>query len=254
MLDFLINALKIIFLLGFLILIHECGHFFVARLCKIKVNEFSIGFGKLLFKKMGKETQYSLRLIPLGGYVNLEGEEKESEEEGSFSKASIPKRMAIILAGGLTNIVFAIIVFFILSLIVINTQGENISFGLSIKMSFLNVGEFISSIFESLKMLFTGQVTINDFIGPVGISEVVVKTTDIQNYIYLLCLISMSLGITNLLPFPALDGGKFVLLIIEAIRGKKLSEKVETNIQLIGFSLLILLSIYVAYNDILRIK
>ena len=240
MLDFLINALKIIFLLGFLILIHECGHFFVARLCKVRVNEFSIGFGKILFKKVKNDTQYSLRLIPLGGYVNLEGEDTESEKEGSFSKASIPKRMAII-------------VFFILSMIVINTSGENITFFDSLKNSIFNLGDFISSIFESLKMLFTGKVSINDFMGPVGISEVVVKTTSLQNYIYLLSLISMSLGITNLLPFPALDGGKFVLLIIEAIRGKKLSEKVETNIQLIGFAFLIILSLYVAYNDILRI-
>ena len=66
-------------------------------------------------------------------------------------------------------------------------------------------------------------------------------------------VISLSLGVTNLLPFPALDGGKFVLLLLEAIRGKKLSEKTEINIQLLGFSILIVLAIYVTYNDILRI-
>ena len=66
MISFLINAIKIIFLLGFLILIHEGGHFIVAKLCKVKVNEFAIGFGKIMLQKQGKETKYSLRMIPLG--------------------------------------------------------------------------------------------------------------------------------------------------------------------------------------------
>lgn len=114
MIGFLITALKIIFVLGFLILIHEGGHFLVARLCKVTVNEFSIGFGPVILKKQGKQTKYTLRLIPLGGFVNLEGEEERSEKEGSFSKASILKRIAIVAAGGLVNIVFALIVYFVL--------------------------------------------------------------------------------------------------------------------------------------------
>lgn len=114
MIGFLITALKIIFVLGFLILIHEGGHFLVARLCKVTVNEFSIGFGPTILKKQGKQTKYTLRLIPLGGFVNLEGEEERSEKEGSFSEASILKRIAIVAAGGLVNIVFALIVYFVL--------------------------------------------------------------------------------------------------------------------------------------------
>lgn len=65
MISFIISAIKIIFLLGFLILIHEGGHFCIAKLCKVKVNEFAIGFGPTIWKKQGKETQYALRLIPL---------------------------------------------------------------------------------------------------------------------------------------------------------------------------------------------
>ena len=67
----IITILKIIFLLGFLILIHEGGHFLVAKLCKIKVNEFAIGFGPKVWEKERKETKYTLRLIPLGGFVNI---------------------------------------------------------------------------------------------------------------------------------------------------------------------------------------
>lgn len=419
MITFLITALKIIFVLGFLILIHEAGHFFVARLCKVTVNEFSIGFGPVIWRKQGKQTKYTLRLIPLGGFVNLEGEEERSENEGSFSKASIPKRMAIIVAGGLVNIIFALIVYFTLMLCVNNhtslvvestipeyaaqisgiEQGdkilkidgksvytkndidkimqdidgeemlitieregkiENISltptkqeykntgiylkasdsgqstkiltvdsgsvaekqgikandeilkingkevknqteivnvideqkdgiltlllkrgneeieitlepqtlyqyyigvyfakaentFGNNLYFSFFETRNFIFSIFDNLKMLFTGKVRVNQFMGPVGISEVVANTNEIADFINILALISLSLGVTNLLPIPALDGGKVLLLLIEAIRRKKLSEKTEMNIQLLGFAFLITLSLYITYNDILRI-
>lgn len=423
MISFIINALKIIFVLGFLILIHEAGHFFVARLCKVTVNEFSIGFGPVIWKKQSKKTKYTLRLIPLGGFVNLEGEEERSEKEGSFSTASIPKRMAIILAGGVVNIVFALIVYFTLmvcvgnntSLVVDSTipeyaassadilEGDKIlkidnktmytkndidkvlekSEGNTIKIliqrndeekeiyleptkkeyyntgiylksttsgestkiltvgassaaekvgikpndeilkidgrkvknqteiiniineekqkenkkeivvtvkrgndeiefevrpdvsyeyylgvyfkkaenniqnnvyyAFFETGEFTFSIFDNLKMLLTGKVRVDQFMGPVGISEVVANTNKIQDFVNIMALISLSLGVTNLLPIPALDGGKFLLLVIELIRRKKLSEKTEINIQLIGFAFLIALSIYVTYNDILRI-
>ena len=419
MITFLITALKIIFVLGLLILIHEAGHFLVARLCKVKVNEFSIGFGPVILKKQGKQTKYTLRLIPLGGFVNLEGEEERSESEGSFSKASIPKRMAIIVAGGAVNIVFALIVYFSLmmclnnhtSLIVDSTidnyaaqvsgieQGDKIvklngkkvntkndidqimkkatgeemqvtvqrngeqkditliptkqeykntgiylksissgettkiitveaksnaekqgikandeivkingkevknqteiadiiskqenevlilelkrgnenieiaitpetknnyylgvyfakaenTFANNLYFSLLETKEFTFSIFDNLKMLFAGKVRVNQFMGPVGISEVVANTNKVVDFVKILALISLSLGITNLLPIPALDGGKFLLLLIEAIRRKKLSERTEINIQLIGFAFLITLSLYITYNDILRI-
>ena len=419
MISFLITALKIIFVLGFLILIHEAGHFFVARICRVLVNEFSIGFGPVIWKKQGKQTKYTLRLIPLGGFVNLEGEEERSEKEGSYSNASIPKRIAIILAGGLVNIVFALIVYFILmfcvnnhtSLVVESTihqyaaqisgieqgdkilkidgkniytksdidkimkesngeemvitikrnseqkeilltptkqeykntgiylksasSGENTKIitveagssaeksgikandeilkinGLEVQnqtkileiinekeneilkftlkrgneqlevelkpethynyylgiyfakaennfinnvyYSFFETKDFMFSIFDNLKMLFTGKVRVDQFMGPVGISEVVAKTNKIADFVNILALISLSLGVTNLLPIPALDGGKFLLLVVEAIRGKKLSEKTEINLQLIGFAFLITLSLYITYHDILRI-
>ena len=86
-----------------------------------------------------------------------------------------------------------------------------------------------------------------------GISEVVAKTSGIKDFIYILAVISMSLGVTNLLPFPPLDGGKILLILIEAIRKKPLKQEIELKIQLIGFALLITLSIIVTYNDIIRI-
>lgn len=240
---FFINALKIIFLLGFLIFIHEGGHFLVAKLCNVKVNEFAIGFGPTIWSKQGKETKYAIRLIPLGGFVSMEGEDEESKHERSYSNATIPKRIAIVAAGAVVNIIFGLISYFILVAIVY----KNIS------IAFDATGGFISSIFESLKMLFTGNIGIKDLSGPVGISTVVSNTTTFANYIYIISAISVSLGVTNLLPIPALDGGKIVLLLIEAIRHKPLKKETEIQIQLIGFSILIALSIIVTYNDIIKI-
>ena len=243
MISFLISALKIIILLGFLVLIHEGGHFLFAKLFKIKVNEFAIGFGPTIFSKEKGETKYALRLIPLGGFVNMEGEEERSNEEGSFSEASIPKRIAIVAAGGLINILFGILLYYIISSISLN----------SMHIGLIDTKDFIISIFESIKLLFTGNVTMNQMTGIVGISDIVVNTNGIMNYLYIMALISASLGITNLLPLPPLDGGKIVIYLIEAIRKKKMSEELELKIQSLGFSLLIALAIIVTYNDIIRI-
>ena len=255
MIAFVIDTIKIIFLLGFLVLIHEGGHFLVAKMCKVKVNEFAIGFGKILLQKQGKDTKYSLRLIPLGGFCSMEGEDEESDDPGSFSKASVWKRMAIVLAGATVNIVFGILVYFIL----VSTVG--IQFVDPAKDTIANriyygahgTGEFIKAVADSIKILFSGGLQTDQMVGIVGISEVVVKTNGIINYLNLLAVISVSLGVTNLLPIPALDGGKILILLIEIIRRKPMKIETEAKIQLIGFSILIALSLFVTYNDILRI-
>ena len=241
--NIIISAIKIIFLLSFLIFIHEGGHFCIAKLCKVKVNQFAIGFGPKIWSHQGKETLYALRLIPLGGFVSMEGEEQASSDERAFNKASLPKRIAIVAAGALVNIIFGLVVYFILVAIV----RKNLLF------AFQATGEYIGEFAGSIKMLFTGKVGVNDLTGPVGISQIVSNTSGIKEFIYMLSMISLSLGITNLLPIPALDGGKIVLLIIEGIRKKPLKENIEIGIQLIGFGLLMALSIFVTYNDIIRI-
>lgn len=263
----------------------------------------------------------------------MEGEEERSENEGSFSKASIPKRIAIVAAGATVNIVFGLLVYFILMStsntyvtneintvidgyvaqeiglqqndkiveldgkkikskydlnkameksngneinLKVERNGEILEYnikpnnnssyylGVNLKQAestFINyiiyggmaTKEFALSIIDNIKMIFTGGVSVDQMMGPVGISEVVAKTNGFREFVYMLALVSLSLGVTNLLPIPALDGGKILILIIEAIRRKPLNEKTEINIQLIGFSILIALSLYITYNDILRI-
>lgn len=330
----IVTIIKVIFLLGFLILIHEGGHFLVAKLCKVKVNEFAIGFGPKIWEKQGKETKYALRLIPLGGFINMEGEEKPSEEKGSFSKASAWKRAFIVFAGGFVNIIFGLVVYYIIAItngvfynnvvdytiedygaqiagiqtgdeileingekvetreeilmallelendiarVKIKRQGELLdidvklteensryylgivfkqiepTFSQQIYYATLNTKEFIISLGENVKMIFTGRVGIDQMVGPVGISEQVAKTDSLVEFFYLMAVISLSLGVTNLLPFPPLDGGKIVMIVIEGVTRKPISEKVQINIQLFGMALLLTLSLFVTFNDVSRI-
>ena len=171
------------------------------------------------------------------------GEEERSDEEGSFSNASIPKRIAIVAAGGLVNIIFAILLYIVLVAIVTGDFVTAVS----------STGNFIMAMWESIKLIFTGGVTVNDLMGPIGISEVVAQTSSVIDFLYIMALVSMSLGVTNLLPFPPLDGGKILIYIIEAIRRKPLKENFELKLQMIGFLVLITLSVYVAFNDVGRI-
>ena len=108
---FLIGALKVIVLLGTLITLHEFGHFIVAKLCNMKVLKFSIGFGPKILKKQGKETEYSLRAFPLGGFVQLEGEDEESDDDRSFTNRPIWQRLLVLLAGVTMNIFIALFIY-----------------------------------------------------------------------------------------------------------------------------------------------
>lgn len=201
-------------------LIHEGAHFFVAKKSGVKVLEFSIGFGKKIWSKKGKETEYSIRNIPLGGYVKMLGEEEESDDDRAYNKASVWKRLAIVLAGPFINIVFGITLFWILASI----YNKNAYYGLIVTKRYLVL------LFQSVVGLFTGGVKNAEMIGPVGISSIIVKTSGLFDFFYLLSVISISLGVTNLLPIPGLDGGKILLLLVEIIRRKKVSEKTELTL------------------------
>ena len=228
---FIISAIKIIFLLAFLILIHELGHFLVARKCKVKVKEFSIGFGKEIWSKQGKETKYTLRAIPLGGFCNMLGEEELVDEEGSFSNSPVWKRFLIVAA---------LLAFFILASIVNGSLVDGL----------IVTKRYIVLLFQSLVSLITGAANNAEIVGPVGISELVAGTSSLFEFIYLLAVISISLGITNLLPIPGLDGGKLLILIIEAIRRKKMNQNTEALITSIGLLFLFGIAIIITTRDI----
>ncbi len=238
----ILGIIKIAFMLGFLILIHETGHFLVAKAFDVKIKQFAIGFGPTLLRKQGKETSYEIKAIPMGGFVNMLGEEEPVEDERAYNKKSIPQKICILFAGGAVNIVFGLLLCAIIA-----------SSILGFKNGIIFTGEFLIETFKGIGQLFTGQLKAEQLVGVVGISDMVISTTGIQDFAYLMAIISVSLGITNLLPFPPLDGGKILLLIIEAVRRKPMNRDTEMGIQLAGFFLLIMLSIFVTYNDIVRV-
>ena len=242
MINVLLNVIKIAFLLGLLIFVHELGHFLLAKIFKVRVQEFSIGFGPTIWKKQWKETKYQLRAIPLGGFVNLLGEEEESFEEGSFRLLSRWKKIVVLVAGGLSNIIFGLLLYFIIVAIYTN-----------IGYAFYDTMKFLQELAYGIKQLFIGKVGIEEFTGPVGISEIVIQTKTIVNYVYILSVISISLGVTNLLPFPPLDGGKVLLLLIEAIIRKPIKENLNNAIQVGGFIIIMTLAVIVTFKDIIRI-
>lgn len=102
-------AIAVLFF-GLIIFIHEFGHFIFAKLFGVKVNEFAIGMGPTVFKKQGKETKYALRLLPFGGFVSMEGEEEKSEDGRAFCNQKVWKRMIIIAAGAVMNLILGFIV------------------------------------------------------------------------------------------------------------------------------------------------
>ncbi len=330
----LISSL-LVFLL--VVMLHEFGHFSIAKLSGIKVNEFSIGMGPKIYQKQKGETFYSLRALPVGGYVAMEGEEENSHDPRAFNNVSIVKRMAVVLAGAFMNFVLAFIAFTLIFSIVgygsseiekvisnspadkagiqsgdliikinenkvkdiydINSiisknQKEEMDFQINRGGNILNVKikpeysvenqmyligitskldhsilksislgakrtlEMSKLILKSIKMMFSGSFKMEYLSGPVGVVQLIGSESSkgFLNFLQILGLISVNLGVFNLLPIPALDGGKFLFLLIEALRGKPIDEKIEQGLSLIGISLLFSLMIYVTiFNDIGRL-
>lgn len=329
---------------GFLILTHELGHFTMARIFDVKVNEFSIGMGPRLFGWKGKETAYNLRLLPFGGYCAMEGESEESEDGRAFGAKAPWKRALIILAGATVNLLTGLLIVTVLvaTLDLIGTpvissfaepstskaQGlqegdrvlsvnghriltstdlsyymakdpdgvidfvverdgetlslERIKFDITeekdgtrkldydfsivgvkpsvatvLKYGFLNSLSIFRMVWDSLFDLAKGTYHLSDLSGPVGTVSVLaettttaVKTTDYSSLLYIIALLAINLGVFNLLPFPGLDGGRFVLIAFEGATGKKPPKSLEAALNLIGLVFLLGLMILVTASDI----
>lgn len=329
------TAIAAIFVFLLVILLHELGHFTVAKLVGIRVNEFSIGMGPKLLQKTSGETQYTLRALPIGGYVKMEGEDEDSNDPRAFGQVSPLSRIAVVAAGAIMNFVLAIIVLSIVSFsmgeptttvgelipdtpaqyggimagdeivsinnIEVNTWDElantianstasedleiriirdneeetiliqpsledgkvmigiiplyEKSFVSGLKGGFQMTGNFIGAMFDFVKMIFAGDVSIDDLAGPVGVISEIGNAArmGIMNVLLLLGFISVNLGFFNLLPIPALDGSRLVFLFIELLRGKPINPEKENLIHLVGLIFLLGLMLVVTYKDLIRI-
>lgn len=435
-----------VLLFELIIFIHEFGHFITAKKSGIKVNEFSLGMGPKIFSFGKGETKYSLRIFPIGGFCAMEGEDEESPEPRAFNNAKVWKRMIVIIAGAVMNIILGFVLMFVVVVqqdaysstevqsfpatsfssctglqsgdvikeingygistsmdfnypistaelktvdgstleiykedcgnnlynmavslvqdknnklsdeqvskvnellskstneivkakskedafsvyenyykeindacgikdykvekiveketrkryaadILVERNGEEkllknvqfftyttkdnsdpqVSIDFYVKPIDKTIGSVLSQTFKqtistckmiyaSLGGLLTGKFGLKDMSGPIGIASAVTTVASeslasgfmsaVNSIIYVMMIITVNLGLFNMLPFPALDGGRFVFLIIEAIRGKSVPRKVEAIVNGIGMGLLILLMILITANDIFKL-
>ncbi|MBX4195445.1 site-2 protease family protein [Candidatus Parcubacteria bacterium] len=240
----------IIFLiiLSVLVIAHEFGHFWIAKKAGVGVKEFGIGFpprARKLFSWMG--TDFTLNWLPFGGFVKM-------EDEGE-------RKISVLIAGVVANFILAWILFTIVLMLGIEGQDGFVQRGLfdGLWHGLLTTGKItwltIGAIWHLLAGAFTGQGSLADVVGPVGLVGLVgeAKMLGLSYVLYFTALISVNLAIINLIPVPALDGGRILLVIIERVRGKRISPKLFNMINLASFALLILLMVIITVRDIHRL-
>ena len=375
----ILYVLLAILTFGVLILIHELGHFLVARAFGVGIREFSIGMGPKLFSVRGKKaiprenvgkreqteakpldfdaitegrtceaepwdgtTVYSIRALPIGGYVSMLGEdENEEDDPAAFHNKKVWQRILIVVAGVAMNIFLGFLLSFVMVLgakqLASTTVAEfkegavSVNYGLQagdtithvdgvrvhtgnelvyeiiysgyepIDLTILRDGEkmtltgvvfpgnvtegvafgeadflvyaeektagrvishaffrgvsTVKMIFDQLGDLLTGRFGINAMSGPVGVTDamVTVAKTDMATYLYLVLIITVNLGVFNLLPIPALDGGRLLFLLVEAVTRKPVKREVEGMIHFIGMAILLLLMLMITFKDITKL-
>lgn len=350
------SIIATILVLGIIVLIHELGHFWAARSIGVSVMEFSIGMGPRLYKRQGKNTVYSVRALPLGGYCLFDSDLSKQDQKGR--SASILGRrplekIYVSLAGPILNFVLAALILAVLfsglgvpigyeavlgevqpgspaaiaglmpgdRIVAIEDQnvadwqqmteimsrqfeqsapgidktltfqvqraGEALSFDIKpeydeqaqryligiivdanrvittrygiaqgIWMGAQRTVSISIMMLDSISQLFTGEASVTENMsGPVGLVQIISETasTGMINTVFLMAFLSINLGILNLLPIPALDGGKIVIYLIEVLRGKPMDQEKEGWINLAGYALLMALFLLLTYKDILKL-
>ena len=342
-----IYVILAILMFGAFILFHELGHFLMARLFRVGINEFSIGMGpKILSRTSGRSgIVYSLRTLPIGGYVSMVGEDEECESPDAFNAKPVWQRILIVAAGPLINVLLGFLMMLIvvictttlasnvigefgeesisnqyglqvgdvvievgdvrvhtgneliyeimqqgvtesvegavaIDLTVIRdgeelrlpgvqfpsmetegvlfgspdfrVYGEHKDFGSVMKHTFFRSLSTVKMVIDQLGDMLKGRYGLNAVSGPIGITQEVadVAKTGFLNVLYLMTVITINLGVFNLLPLPALDGGRLLFMLFELLTGKPVNKNVEGYIHFVGMMLLFLLMIIVCCKDI----
>lgn len=233
------------------VLVHEFGHFILARKAGVKVYEFSIGFPfspRLCTLFRHRETEFTLRLLPLGGFVAFSRD--GDEEAKALFGAPLAAQGLILAAGSAFNIIFAFLIF-----IPVLFLGKHLSFFEALLASARTVWEIASGTVLYLAQLLSGHGGTEGLSGPIGIAAMAghAASRGFLHLCYFTGVLSMSLGIMNLLPLPALDGGHLVMLFIEAAGKRPISAKVRQAVSLAGFALFVILSLFVTYKDVIKL-
>ena len=329
------TALLAIILFCVMIFPHELGHFIAAKKMGILVKEFAFGMGPAIWKKQGKETLYSIRLLPIGGFCSMEGEDTDSESPRAFNNKKPWQKLIVLAAGSFMNVLCALLIMILVmgisgfttttidqvdpgspaeianlmegdvvtkiddfeienwndvstafgaaqgaeSTVVVKRDGELKSIdvvpklnedgryvvGITCKVSHNPITAIVEgskatlnmtiNLFITIGQLFTGGLGVDDLSGPVGMVQMVDQTATLGLWYYgfLISMICMNLAIINMLPLPALDGGRIIFVLITMITGREVSPRVEGAIHFAGIMLLFGLMIYVSINDVTRI-
>ncbi len=340
--NIILTVIIAILVFGVIIIIHELGHFLVAKANGVKINEFSFGMGPALFGFTKGETRYSVRAFPLGGYVSMEGEDEDSEDERSSGKKKWWQKLLIVVAGAVMNLILGLIILMCLTFpndaigtttlaqfnegsqsqsaglqiddkivkinnsavhidmdivyelmldhdgkvdMVVERDGERVevpnvqfamtqdedgnqfvnidfkvyaqenSFFKSLERSFYWTGGIVKVVWRSLIDLVTGNFSLNQLGGPVRVADELAQASSAgwDSLLLMVAFITINVGVFNLLPLPALDGGRLIFIIIEGVRGKPVPAKYEGWVHAAGFILLILLMVLVTFNDIVNL-
>ena len=344
-----------ILLFGVLIAIHEFGHFFTAKLLGVKVNEFAIGMGPLLWSKQKGETLYSLRALPIGGYCAMEGEDEDTGDPGAFSRQAGWKKIIILCAGAFMNFVLGLVISVVLFLgvsqvrapvitefaggfqhegtdglmvgdrivavdghaiwlyadvqtylsrndgngvdLVVERDGARVplndlpmgrydyefeggqyhGFGLifgqveslsvpeRISQGFAQTVDFVRIVWMSLGDLVTGRVAVSELSGVIGVVDVVSEVGSrsetvalgVQNVFYFMALIAVNLAVMNMLPIPALDGGRVFFLLVDQLAlllfKRKVPERYQAAVNTAGFVVLMGFMLLVTFQDVIKL-
>ena len=355
MLERILYILLAILLFGVLIAIHEFGHFFTAKLLKIRVNEFAIGMGPALWTCTRGETQYSLRAFPIGGYCAMEGEDVDTGDPRAFSTQPGWKKVIVLCAGSFMNFLMGLVIVMVLYLgvtmtrvpvitefadgfqlegesglmvgdeilsvdghgiwlysnvltylsrndgegmdLVVSRNGERITledlpmerfeyqyegetsygFGLifgqveelsiwgRLKLGVAQTFDYVRLVWMSLGDLVTGRVGVDQMSGVIGVVDVVSEVgaqsgsvlLGIQNVFNIMALIAVNLAVMNMLPIPALDGGRVFFVILNGIAylcfRRRIPQRLEGYVHAGALVLLLLLMVLVAFNDVWKI-
>jgi len=287
------SVLYFLILISILVLIHEYGHYIQAKLNGVKVYEFSIGFGPKAFSFERNGTMFSVRFLPIGGYVKLAGLDTDEpvEDELNFNKKSWFSKFLILASGGIMNFLLAILILFILFVwgvptVVptgINTVLQRLTIELTPKydevqkrnligitipaftdirypvgeafiMSLKEFSTIIVGTLEAFGGLITGKLGSEAISGPIGVARITGAAAQmgIKVFLQLMAFLSIQLGLFNLLPIPALDGGRIFFLILNLGKKIKISPEKENLVHYIGFLVLLILMIIVTIGDVSR--
>ncbi len=241
-----------IVIIAALVFVHELGHFLAAKISGVRVDEFSIGFPPRIFSKIIGETKYSIGCLPLGGYVKIFGEDGETGNS-SFATKSKWIQAFILISGIIGNIIFAWILFSVA--LMLGHVGLFSSLYEGARTTLQAFSAIIVGLFQIVVDAFRGINDFGELSGPVGIASLVgqAQKMGVEYVVSFAAFISLNLAVINLVPFPALDGGRILFVIIEAIKRKNISAKVANAVNTVGFSILLLLIVIVTIKDVINI-